>query len=382
MGARRLITPLIQLLVLLLAIGLLVHSWHTNPPPPPPVGGGDNDEDDVKYSPTVLVSVAPVTRGTLHGYVVAYGTVEPEPGVVGRPSAGADVRVPVPAVVAEVKCIEGQHVEKGQVLFTLDPRNVDAAIERARQELQAAKENLDRFAKAHDLPEQYRLRAQRDREQAQVTLDAATAQQALLTFTSPITGTIVKVQIRPGDVADPSTTSVQVVDLNRLVIAVNVPAWQLHAIKVGQEAEIIRHEKHVVAAPTTSSASQPASPTAAVRFVDPQVDTKTGMGSVDVSVPPETKLRLGEFAGVRIVSGEHRDCLTVPAKSLTRHADGRWGVSVAVRDFQWAFWHPVKVGLTEGDRVEVEGEGVKAGDYVVTTGAYALPDKCRIEVLK
>ena len=30
--------------------------------------------------------------------------------------------------------------------------------------------------------------------------------------------------------------------------------------------------------------------------------------------------------------------------------------------------------------VEIEGEGVKAGDTVVTVGAYALPDKTKIQV--
>ncbi len=55
-------------------------------------------------------------------------------------------------------------------------------------------------------------------------------------------------------------------------------------------------------------------------------------------------------------------------------------MSVVVRDFQWAFRHPVHVGITERDWVEVEGPGLKAGENVVTTGAFALPDQSRINV--
>jgi hypothetical protein len=41
----------------------------------------------------------------------------------------------------------------------------------------------------------------------------------------------------------------------------------------------------------------------------------------------------------------------------------------------------VKVGLRDGDLVEVEGVGLKEGLTVVTTGAYGLPKETRIRVI-
>jgi membrane fusion protein (multidrug efflux system) len=383
MRDKRLFRWFIQLLILLLAIGLLHHFWHANPPPPPPVGGGDNDEDDVKYTPTVPVSVAPITVATLHGYVMAYGTVEAAPARTAEPAASASIRVPASSLVAEVNCIEGQHVEKGQILFKLDGRAVSAEIDRAGRQLAAANDNLIRFKQATDVPQQYLLNAQHDRDLAQAALDSADAQEAMLSFAAPLPGTVVQLNIRPGELADPSTTAVQIVDLTRLVIALNFPAWQLRNIKPGEDAEIVRKTTDATTAgAATAPATGPAGSMGKVAFIDPQVDPNTGMGSVDISVPPEIQPRLGQFLSVRIVSQEHQDCLTVPVISLVRDAADNWGVSLAVREFTRAFRHPVKVGLIEGDRAEVEGEGLKAGEFVVTTGAQALPEQSRIEVSK
>jgi RND family efflux transporter MFP subunit len=360
-------------LILLLAIGSIGYFWKNHAPLPPPVGGGDNDEDDQKFSPVVPVSVVPITKATLHGYITASGLVEPEPGAAGRPPAGAEIRVPIASLVADVNCVQGQHVDKGQLLFTLDARDVDAGIERARKKLATADENVARFDKASDAPSQWRLNALRDRDQAQVELDAAVARQGLLKFTAPLSGTISSIQIRPGEVADPSTPAMVIADLDRLVIEVNVTPWQLHEIKPGQPVEILRH---------TPAETQPTPLTATVTFVDSQIDPKTGMGQIDVSVPSGSNLRPGEFAVVRIIAEEHKDCLTVPESSVVRNADGPSGIYVAVRDLTRSFRHVVKVGLTDGDRVEIEGDGLQAGEFVVTDNAHALPDKSKIEVSK
>ena len=41
----------------------------------------------------------------------------------------------------------------------------------------------------------------------------------------------------------------------------------------------------------------------------------------------------------------------------------------------------VKVGVHDGNLVEVEGEGLKEGDAVVTVGAYGLPKETKVKVI-
>lgn len=312
MRLRRTIIILLELLILLGLGGWLYHVWKTRPPLPTQ-STGDNDEDDLKYNPRVPVSVGPIERKSLRGYLDAYGTVEPEPAIDGRAAAVANISSPATSLISAVNCVEGQLMKKGDVLFT-----------------------------------------------------------AGTNVTAPIDGTVTLLTAHAGEVVLPRRTAVQLTDLNRLVIAANVPAEQLYQAHVGQEAEI------KLPGPTT----QPSRLISQASFIDPQVDSKTGLGSVDVKVPVGATLRPGEFVSVRIITVEHRDCLVVPAQSIVHDANGQPGISLVMRDHEWAVRQPVKIGLREGDQVEISGADLQPGTLIVTTGAAALPDHCRIEINK
>jgi multidrug efflux pump subunit AcrA (membrane-fusion protein) len=313
MRLRRTIIILLELLILLGLGGWLYRVWKTRPPLPTQ-STGDNDADDQKYYPRVPVNVGAIARTTLHGYLDAYGTVEPEPATDGQPAAVANISSPAISLISAVNCIEGQQVKKGEILFTVGATNI----------------------------------------------------------TAPIDGTVTLLTAHAGEVALPRRTAVQVTDLNRLVIAASVPAAQLHEAHVGQEAQI----------ELPGATTQPSRLISKVSFIDPQVDPTTGLGSIDVKVPTGTNLRPGEFVSVRIIAVEHRDCLVVPAQSIAHDGGGQPGISLVMRDHEWAVRQPVKIGLREGDQVEISGVDLQPGMLIVTTGAAALPDHCRIEINK
>jgi RND family efflux transporter MFP subunit len=187
-------------------------------------------------------------------------------------------------------------------------------------------------------------------------------------------------------VTDPETLTplVEVVDLNRLIIAANVPSSQMPAVKLGQKVEIFpqQGEVHDTFATTETAAPNPApvALTGTVTLIEDRVDRKTDMGPVDISVPAEARLRPGQFVRVRIITEERRDCLTVPSRSIVKNQSGEW-VIYLVSGKQQAIQQPVKVGFREGDMVQVQSLILQPGDKVVTTGAYGLPEKTRIRIL-
>ncbi len=282
----------------------------------------------------VAVHVGKIAVATLRQYVTAFGTVEPEPGTPGRAAASAKITSPLAGLVAEVKCAEGQQVEKGQILFTLDRRSLDARIEQAR---------------------------------------AALAQTNQLTITAPLAGTVTLVNIRPGEVVDPESRAalMEIVDLNRLIIAASVPASDLPAVKAGQVVEILT-------SPTTTGATNTL--TGQVGLVEDRVNPNTDLGIADILMPAANHLRCGQFVRVKIVTGERRDCLVVPSQSLVQNEDGEWVIGL-VRG-KLAVQQPVTPGLREGGMVEVQSAAIRAGDKIVTTGAAALPLKSTIRILK
>jgi RND family efflux transporter MFP subunit len=336
----------------------------------------------------VAVHVGKVRSETLRHYVTAYGTVEPEPSVEGRTAASARILAPVEGLVAEVNCHEGQHIEKGQVLFTLDGRKAEAAIEKAKAILTAAQQNYDQLETSvkQESPLRWLVElARQDRDRAKGELDSALAQQQLLKITAPLSGTVVFLDVRPGESVNPFNLAplVEVVDMTRLIVAAKVPASQMPAVKAGQTVEI-QLPKHDIrdSFDPPETASDDAGTTllaGKVTLVEDFVDLKTDMGTVDISVEGDFQLRSGQFVRVRIVTEARPDCLTVPARSVVKNEEGEWVISV-VRG-NWATQHAVQLGFREGGKVQILGRALKVGDVVVTIGALGLPKESKIRII-
>jgi membrane fusion protein (multidrug efflux system) len=315
----------------------------------------------------VAVHVGKITRQTVRAWVTAYGVVEPEPPGV-RPTAGARVSPTTPGVVTAVLCREGQAVEKGQPLFQLDPRAADVAADKARHALEYARTTLERQRKLMDVEGTSRrqlLEAEQAFAAAQADLNAAETQQALLRVVAPMAGTVARVAVKAGDGVDLTTTLAEIVNLDRLVVSAGVPSAQLGPLRVGQPAEV--------------EVEGTASLEGSVASIRPEVDERTGTALVRVSVPARSGLRPGQLVTVRIVSEERKDRLTVPVESVVKDAEGQTVVAL-VKDGR-AVQTPVKAGLRDAGRVEVEGEGLAEGLTVVTEGAYALPRETKVRVL-
>lgn len=332
MKNQRITIPLVKLCVLAVMAWGLYALWHKGVP--------HRVQAEAKTIETqVAVHVGKISLTTLRQGVTAYGTVEPEPGVIGKVPASAQIKSPVAAIVGEVNCVEGQQVEKGQTLITLNnSRRPDGSIE-----------------------------------------------QAPLKITAPLSGTVVYVNVRPGEVTDPEalTPLVEIVDLKRLIVAANVPSSQLPAVKPGQTVEIVPQQSAIreIFNGTEGSTATPA-PVAlsgTVALVEDRVDPKTDLGPVDISVSPDAHLRPGQFVRVRIITEECRDCLAVPSQSIVKNERGEWVISMV--SGKWAIQERVTVGFREGDMVQIHSLKLQPGDVVVTTGAYGLPARTKISIL-
>jgi membrane fusion protein (multidrug efflux system) len=333
-----------------------------------PEGGADEP------MPVVTVSVAPVIQTTLYESIAAWGTVEPEPANVNRPAASARVASPMPGIVAQVNSTEGERVAKGSVLFRLDSRVADVAVEKARQAVGYAEQV---FARQKQLGpgEATSVKAYQDAEQALVAarneLANAEAQRALLVILSPLSGTIARVNAKPGDAVDLTTVLAEIIDLDRLVVTAAVPAEEVAKVRPSQRVEI-----HPASGTPEQLSARPIAEGRVV-FVAPQVDSRTNTVVVRASVPAGAAVRPGQFVNVRIITDERKDRLAVPAESIVTEAGTKM---IAIVNGDTATKIPVTTGIRDGNLVEVEAEGLRPGVTVVTSGVYGLPDKSKIQV--
>jgi len=352
-------------------------------------------EEEAKAATEVAVQVGKVTRVTLHARVDTYGTVEAEPATADKPAASARIASPSAGIAMEASVSEGQQVKKGAVLFRLDTRAADAAvakaqqtvertrpaIEKAKQGLKFAELNLDRqqrLVKVEGTSQKLLQDAEAQVAAAKAELGVANAelaaanaevaaaetQRALLTVAAPFTGTLTRVQVKPGEAVELNTVLAELVDLDRLVVSANVPGAELAAVKTGHKAEILSGDMKAAGS---------------VVFISPEMDTKTGTALVRVSVPAAAGLRPGQFVRLRIVTEERAGKLAVPREAVYTDHDGQSTLSIVEGDV--AKQVTVKAGLRDGDLLEVEGGGVSEGTTVVTLGSYALPKETKVRII-
>lgn len=52
----------------------------------------------------VAVQTGKIVKAALHRYVIAYGTVEPEPATGGKPAAGSKIAAPTAGILTQIHC--------------------------------------------------------------------------------------------------------------------------------------------------------------------------------------------------------------------------------------------------------------------------------------
>jgi membrane fusion protein, multidrug efflux system len=290
----------------------------------------------------VTVQTGVITSATLHGYVQGYGMVEPAPATADQPAASAQLAAPSAGVVMKVNVVEGQQVAKGDVLMELNSGTTTA--ENAEQEVERQK----------------KLYAQQNTSLK--NFQDAEAQLALLQVTAPLSGTVALVNVKPGQAVDGSTVVVEVMNLNRLAISAQIPSAETADLKSGEPVEVL------TTPPVTTE----------LLFVSPNVDMANDTVLVRALLPADSGLRPGQFVSLRIVTAVHTNCLAAPSESVVTDENGKSVIALVKGDE--ATQMPVQTGLRENGLVEVSTPDLKAGDTVVTVGAYGLPEKTKITI--
>jgi len=377
--------------------------------------------------PIVPVQVAAVERTTIQHTVVA--------GAVLFPLAQSAI---VPKISAPVKTFlvtRGSRVREGEVLAVLEHQDLAAAavdtkgtydqaqatyeistaadlpaeMQKAQLEAQAAKQMLDAQQKIFDSRQQLfqqgalprkeldqasvdLTQARNQYEMAQKHLEAmqaigkqqtlksaagqlesakgkylgATAQLSYSEIRSPINGVIADRPLYPGEMAAAGTPLLTVMDISQVIARAHIPQPDAALLKLGDPATI-----------TVPGEDQPTE--GKITVISPALDPNSTTVEVWVQAKnPEQRLKPGTSVQVSMLARTIPDALVIPAASLLTAEDGTTTVMLVGSDNR-AHQKPVKVGVRQSDDVQIV-EGVQAGDRVVASGAYGLPDNTQIKV--
>ena len=250
----------------------------------------------------------------------------------------------------------------------LDQAGVD--LTNARNQYEMAQKHLDSL---NAVGKQATLKSAAGAlESAQGKYNGAAAQLSYSEIRTPISGVVTERPLYPGEMAAAGTPLVTVMDISQVIAKAHIPQTSAVVLKVGDNAAI-----------EVPGMDKPFS--GKVTVVSPALDI--GSTTVEVWVQaknPGEHLKPGTSAQVSMIARSVADALAVPAAALLTAPDGTTSVMVAGRceksrnaNDQCAHQKAVKAGIREADRVQIV-EGLQAGDRVVATGAYGLPDNSKI----
>jgi membrane fusion protein, multidrug efflux system len=331
--------------------------------------------------PRVPVSVARVERRAVPYEIGATGTVEPIRTV--------DVLPQVTGTILQVRFAEGDEVVAGQVLFEIDPRPYQAAMQQAAANLMRDLAQADNAARD---AERYRDLAanntvtKEDYQQKQATADALAAtvraDSAALTVArlnleyatirAPIAGRTGRLLLHEGNVVRPGSTAplVTINQLRPILVRFAVPAAQL--------PELRRHAGKPLRALASAARDSAAPADGVLSFLDNQVDTTTGTVLLKARFPNrDGALWPGEFVEVTLVVDVQLDALVVPAQAVMTSQQGTY-VFVVNGDGR-ADQRAVTVTRTV-DSLAVLADGLAPGTLVVTDGQLRLTPDSRVEI--
>ena len=293
---------------------------------------------------------------------------------------------------------EGSFVKKGQLLFEIDPRTFQAALDQAKAqranaegqlaqaEANQVKAQLDvnrytplakeQAVSQQDLDNavQGNVAAQAQVRAAKAQIDAARAQmdaaQLNLSFTrivSLIDGIVGVAQAQIGDLVGPTSllTTVSTLDPIKVYFPVSERGY-LDYVKENPDAAKRAAQESQLALELVLADGSHYPNKGSFSFADRQVDVKTGTLRLQGLFPnPGNILRPGQFARVRAVTKTRRGALLVPQRAVTE-LQGGYQVAVVGKDNKVEI-RPVKVGERIGPQWIID-TGLKPGERVVAQG--------------
>ena len=332
--------------------------------------------------PAVPVTVARVVQKDMPLEVTAVGTVEAFSTVA--------VRAQVTGEMKAVNFRQGDDVEAGQVLFTLDMRPLEAALNQAEANLQrdtAQAANAQVIARRmEDLVERgVGTREQRDTARTTAAaLDAvvgankaavenARVQLQYATIRAPIAGRTGALMVHAGNLvrANDQLPLVVINQVSPIYVSFGVPEALLSDLR----RYMTQRELDVQAIPPNDSG--PAA-LGRITFVDNQVDQTTGTIRVKATFPNANRsLWPGQFVNVTIRLATDPRAIVVPSVAVQAGPEGQY--VYVVKSDQTVEMRKVTVKRTAGVDT-VLAEGVKADETIVTDGQLRLVPGSRISV--
>ncbi len=306
------------------------------------------------------VSAYTIKASNFTNYVQIQGRIDALENVTAYPQS--------PGSITAIYVKPGQVVTKGQVLVQLDNSVLVQNIAQAETQV-----NLNRtlFERQKNLWDQ-KIGTEVQFLQAQTALQSSIKQVAslrqqadLYRIVSPINGTIDQMDLKLGQIAQPGTTGIRIVNANFLKVKADVPESYSGSVNQGDSVLIVF--------PDVDDSLK-----TRVTFAAKVIDPNSRSFGIEIQLPQNKEFRPNMTAVVKVANYAKHNAIVVPLNSIQKSDEGDY-VYVNVNGF--AKRKNITEGATSSNLTEIKS-GLVVGDQVITEGASELGDGDKIRILQ
>jgi membrane fusion protein (multidrug efflux system) len=359
------------------------------------LGCSDQTESDKRPAQTIHVDTT----------TLAYSTLRLTTELPGRITAfkEAEVRPQITGIIESRQYKEGSYVEKGDVLFQIDPTTYQSTVNSASAELKKAlssernaKKEMDRYAlllkkklssqQLFDTAEATYLEAKAEVAVRQAALDYANIELSYTKIKAPISGKAGFSQVSEGSLLTSSQSDYITTIIQTDNVYIDMQQSAIAFYKIQQEFKNATATNPIVPVSITLEDGTVYDKTGQLEFTDTQTNGSTGTVALRAIIEnPDNALLAGMYVRAKISMPEARDYLVIKQSTVVRSQSGVPSVfivddnnqivkkSVVLRsevDNGWV----VKEGLTVGDNVVINNLAkVKSGLTVIVDNASDTP---------
>jgi len=312
-------------------------------------------------SVAVPVEAAKVTAAPLREQVTAVGTLLSNEAVT--------VSSEIPGRLKEIHFQEGQPVEQGAALFTLDDSVYRAQLADAEAKLKLAEQTNKRTSTLFS--SKYATAQSADEAASNLAVSTAATELARVQLektriVAPFSGIVGLRHVSVGEYITAGQALVNLEAIEPVKADFRVPEKFLPAIKVGQTIRI-----KIDAFPDDTFEGK-------VYAIDPKLDVAGRSLLVRAIVPNrDLRLRPGLFARVTVLLQLKEDALSVPEAAIVPQGDSQFVFKIVDGKAKLT---KVVTGTRREGRVEIV-EGLALGDEVVTAGQLKIRDGSAVSVI-
>lgn len=273
---------------------------------------------------------------------------------------------------------EGQKVNKGQLLATIDDGGMSSQLEQLKTQAALAKTTFERQKRLWEQKigsEIQYLQAETNYQAVENSVKQAQSQLAKSNIRAPFSGIIDNVIQEQGTVVSPVNGQAvfRIVNLSDMYIEVDVPESYLNGVTVGKEVKVYF--------PVLGD-----SITSVVRQTGNFINPTNRSFRVEIAVPnKKNNIKPNLTARVQINNYSSTKAILIPQSLISENAEGEQYVYIATEvdsnDMAVAKKQIIRTGLTQGDYVEVL-EGIDPGEQVIMEGARNVRENQKVKIIQ